>query len=80
MSEFDHVIITDIYAAREINQFGISPEDLVNKINELKPNKAIYISKFEDIADYLKEHVKDEDIILTVGAGSITKLGKMIVE
>lgn len=80
LSEFDHVIITDIYAAREINQFGISPEDLVNKINELKPNRAIYISKFEDIADYLKEHVKDEDIILTVGAGSITKLGKMIVE
>ena len=44
LSEFDYVIITDIYAAREINQFGISPEDLVNKINELKPNKAIYIS------------------------------------
>ena len=76
LSEFDHVIITDIYAARETNEYGISPQDLVNKIG----NKAIYISKFEDIANYLKEHVQGDDIILTVGAGNITNLGKMIVD
>lgn len=79
LSEFDHVIITDIYAAREINTFGITPQDLVNKINAYG-NKAIYISKFEDIANYIKENTKDNDIVLTVGAGTITQLGKLIVE
>ena len=79
LANFDHVIITDIYAAREINQFGIHPQDLVDKINE-KKNNALYISSFEDIAKYLKENVKDNDIILTIGAGNITNLGKMIIE
>ncbi len=32
---FDNIIITDIYAAREINTYNISSKDLVNKINEL---------------------------------------------
>ena len=30
---FDHIIITDIYAAREQNTYNISSLDLVNKIN-----------------------------------------------
>ena len=79
LSNFDHVIITDIYAAREANKYDITPEDLVDKINNIS-NKAIYIKEFEKIAEYLKSNVKDDDIILTVGAGTITNLGKLIVE
>lgn len=79
LQNFDHVIITDIYAARETNQFGITPQDLVDKIN-VQNNKATYIGPFEDIAKYIRENIKENDIVLTVGAGTITKLGKMIVE
>ena len=79
LANFDHIIITDIYAARETNQFGISPEDLVSKIATHGKN-ATYISKFEDIASYIRKNAKDNDIVLTVGAGTITQLGKLIVE
>ena len=79
LSEFDNIIITDIYAARETNTLNVTPQSLIDKIDEYG-KKAIYISKFEDIAKYLKDNVKDNDIILTVGAGTITNLGKMIVE
>lgn len=79
LRNFDHVVITDIYAARETNQFGITPQDLVDKINE-HGNKAIYIGPFEDIAKYVRENIKENDIVLTIGAGTITKLGRMIIE
>ena len=76
---FDNIIITDIYAARENNTYDISSKDLVNEINSLGKN-AIYISKLEDCATYLKENVKKDDIILTLGAGTVTTIGSMIVK
>ena len=77
LSNFDNVIITEIYAARETNQFGIKPQDLVDKLVSSGKN-AIYIEKFEDIAKYIKENAKEKDIVFTIGAGTITKLGRMI--
>ena len=76
---FDHIIVTDIYAARENNTFNISSLDLVNHINTFN-DKAIYMNDFQDIANYIRENVKEHDIVLTLGAGSIEKVGKMIVE
>ena len=74
---FDNIIITDIYAAREINTYNISSKDLVNKINELS-QKAIYISDFNQIVSYVKENTKPNDIVLTLGAGTVTKIGPML--
>ena len=79
LTNFDKIIITDIYAARETNQFGIKPEDLVDKIKKLG-KEAIYIGPFEDIAKYIKENAKENDIVLTIGAGTITNLGKIILK
>ena len=76
---FDNIIITDIYAAREINSYNISSEDLVNKIN-LLGKKAIYIQSFSDIAEYINTHACPHDIVLTLGAGSITELSKKLVK
>ncbi|MBR6033197.1 MAG: UDP-N-acetylmuramate--L-alanine ligase [Clostridia bacterium] len=76
---FDHIIVTDIYAAREKNTFGISAQDLVNKINSFN-EKAVYIKEFQDIASYVKTNAKPDDIVLTLGAGPINKVGKMILE
>lgn len=75
---FDNIIITDIYAARESNTYGVSSKDIVNKIEELG-KKAIYIPKFEDIVEYLSENVQKDDIVLTLGAGTVTNIGPMLV-
>jgi UDP-N-acetylmuramate--alanine ligase len=74
----DEVIVTDIYAAREKDTGEISSIDLVNGINDNSGN-AIYETEFEDIANIIAEDAEPGDIILTVGAGSITELGEMIL-
>lgn len=76
---FDHIIVTDIYAAREKNTFNIHEKDLLNEI-EKNGKKALHISDFNDIVAYLKNNVSKGDIIITLGAGYVTKIGKMLTE
>lgn len=78
LTNFDNIIVTDIYAARETNTFNISSMDLVDKIKLLGKN-ATYISSFDDIVKFIKERACPNDIILTIGAGTITELGKKIL-
>lgn len=75
---FDNVIITDIYAAREDNVFGISSKDLVDRLQHYG-KKSVYISNFNDIVKYLKDYTIKNDIVLTLGAGTVTNIGPMLV-
>lgn len=76
---FDHIILADVYAAREKNIFGISSKDLADKLISLgKPVQ--YISSFEEIVKFLKKNVKPNDIILTLGAGTVTDIGPMLLK
>ena len=76
---FDNIIILDIYAAREKNTFEISSKDLADKICSLGKN-ARYIPDFDACVEFLKQNVKDKDIIMTLGAGTVTKIGPMLTE
>ena len=42
--------------------------------------KAMYLSDFNNIATYLKNNVKEDDIIITLGAGTITNLGDLLLD
>ena len=72
-SDADIAIISDIYAAREKDDGTISSQDLVDKLKNNQVN-ALYIPTFDKIIDYLHKNMEDGDIILTIGAGSITHL------
>ena len=52
---------------------------IVNKLKEDNVD-AIYISDYDEIVDYLRKHVKENDIILTLGAGNVTKIAKKLIE
>ena len=80
LSGFDNVIITDIYAARETNTVGISSQDLVSLINVNRVGRqALYMSDFNEIAKYIRDRVMPNDIVLTIGAGTVTNIGPIIV-
>ena len=79
LTGFDNIIVTDIYAARETNTFGISSLDLVNKIKELG-KEAVYIKDFKEIENYIKNNVEKNDLVLTLGAGTVLDIGYSIVK
>ncbi len=77
-SDCDNLILTDIYAAREKDTGLISSKDLVDAINQNNQN-AIYIKEFSDIAAYLLDHAKPGDLVITMGAGDVYKIGEMML-
>jgi len=77
--DFDNIIVLDIYAAREDNIYNISSQDLVDKLVELGKN-ACYVESFDACVDMIKSKVVSDDIVLTLGAGTVTDIGPMLVK
>ena len=84
VDSFDHVdslIITDIYAAREKDVYGVSSYQLVNAIKAKYPDREVYyVQDFEDIVKYLSANAEKDDIVMTMGAGDVYKIGQMMLE
>ncbi len=84
IDSFDHVdslIITDIYAAREKDVYGVSSYQLVNAIKAKHPDReAYYVQDFEDIVKYLSANAEEGDIVMTMGAGDVYKVGQMMLK
>jgi len=76
---FDNVIIIDIYAARELNTYGITSKNLVDRIREFGKD-AQYIPDFDECVSYLKSHVETGDVVLTLGAGTVTEISDMLIK
>ncbi len=74
LSQADEIVLADIYAAREKNTIGISSDDLRKHMLEQNTN-VYYIPKFEDIEGFLLQHVEEGDVLITMGAGDIYKVG-----
>lgn len=78
LSMAEHVILADIYAAREINTGEISSLDLKREIESLG-KKAFYFPSFGEIEDFLLENCTKGDMIITMGAGNIVELGEALL-
>lgn len=67
------VVFTDIYAAREVNSFGVSSSQLADAAE-----RGIYIPSYQGAAEYLRRTVKDEEVLIIFGAGTINRLAEML--
>ena len=77
----DRLILAEIYAAREKNIYKISSAQLAEKIRETHPNKEVlFMEDFGAIADYVDENAQRGDMVITMGAGDIYKVGEMLLE
>ena len=75
------MILTDIYAAREKNIYKISSDKLADTIKRTHPGKDVrYIKSFDEIAEVIKTEAEPEDLVITMGAGDVFKIGDMILE
>lgn len=76
LSLADEIILLPIYAAREPNDETVSSRALAEKL-VASGLKAVFFESFESAAGFLKEHLADGEILFTMGAGDINKLGEM---
>ena len=74
----DHVVLADIYAAREKNTIGISSKDLQERIQELG-TPCEYFPTFDEIENYLLTNCEKGDLVITMGAGDVVKIGENIL-
>ncbi len=75
----DHVIMADIYAARETDTLGISSETVQKLILE-KGTPAEYLKSFAEIEDFIDANAKEGDLVITMGAGDVVKIGEELLE
>ena len=76
----DSLFVLDIYAASEKPIEGISGELLAKAIREKGGHAAEYVSSFAEAASAAAAVAEEGDMILTLGAGSVSQLGPMIIE
>ena len=69
----DELIITDIYAARE-KPDGITKAENLAKDIEKRGVKVRYIQNLSDIELVLKNEIKPNDLVFTMGAGNVVNI------
>ena len=80
-SEPDGIVLAEIYAAREKNIHKISSSALVPAIKERFPEKEVtYFPDFDEIVGFIDRHAKEGDLVITMGAGDVYKIGEMLLE
>ena len=78
LSVADEVVLADIYAARETDTLGISSADIAERIEKLG-TKAHYFKSFDEIETFLLENCMHGDLLITMGAGDIVKVGENLL-
>ena len=71
----DKVFLTPIVASREENIYGVSSNDIASALPDCK-----VIDDYEQLSYEMAKAAKPGDIIITMGAGDIFKVAKMILE
>jgi UDP-N-acetylmuramate--alanine ligase len=75
----DTLCVLDIYAASERPIEGITGETLAERIRTLGGRDASYVSSFSKAVEQVSARAEDGDMILTLGAGSVSQLGPLIL-
>ena len=78
LSMADHMVLADIYAARETDTLGISSEDLQKLIQELG-TPCEYFPTFDEIENFLLENCTQGDLLITMGAGDVVTIGEHLL-
>ena len=80
-ADADVIILAEIYAAREKNIYKMSSKKLMDEIKIKHPDKDVYfLPDFASMAEFVCNNTSPGDIVITMGAGDIYKVGELILE
>jgi UDP-N-acetylmuramate--alanine ligase len=89
LQDFDAVILTDVYPAGESIIKGADSPSLIEAIKNNNQEKIAqrlqieslsYVAQIKELANAITQQVKDGDVVITMGAGSIAGLPSQLVE
>ncbi len=72
----DHVVVSDIYSAREASDAALSSADLIGAMQHAD---AQYVGGLEAAAHTLAQRMRPGDVLLTLGAGTSHKVGELVL-
>ncbi len=72
------MILADIYPARETDTLGVSSRDIAERIREMGGN-VHYFPSFDEIETFILENCSTGDLLITMGAGDIVKVGERLL-
>ncbi len=78
-ADCDELILTDIYAASEEPIPGVSSMQLAEGIKAATGQEVLYIGKLAKAEEYLEREVQPGDLVMTIGAGDVFKIGEELV-
>ena len=73
----DHVIVTEVFAAREKPNGIIDGETIASKINH--PDVR-FIDSFDNLVQELADQVRPGEVVVTLSAGDANKVGRMLLD
>jgi len=79
LSLCDTVILTDVYAAREKDIYGVNSNNLFDAIVE-SGTSCVYFHNFDEIVAYVKSNCTSGDLLITLGAGDVVNIANKLVE
>ena len=79
LSLADRIVLADIYPARETDTLGISSLTLAEEIQKLGKD-VFYFPTFEEIENFLLKNCIRNDLLITMGAGDVVKIGENLLK
>jgi len=76
----DRVLILPVYAASEDEFDGIPSELLIEKCIDSYGDKIVPVNSLDQVVEYLVENQIPNSIVLTMGAGSVSSVGEMLLD
>jgi UDP-N-acetylmuramate--alanine ligase len=75
----DALFVADIYAASEDPIDGVTSQALTEAVKQYGHKNANYIGALDASAQILKERVSDGDLVITLGAGPVYRVGEELL-
>jgi len=79
LSIADTIVLTDIYAARETNTWGVSSLDILNILKDKFGKDVYHFSSFDEAEIFLLQKCSTGDLLITMGAGDVVTVGERLL-
>ncbi|GFI16267.1 MAG: UDP-N-acetylmuramate--L-alanine ligase [Lachnospiraceae bacterium] len=79
LSLADHIVLADIFPARETDNLGISSKTLLEEIKSYGKD-CHYFPSFQEIENFLKKNCAPGDLLITMGAGDVVNIGENLLK